>query len=515
MEKIKKGILWVRVSTEDQTKGYSQDAQKRACQKAAEREGVQITKEFIIHETGFKPRQEDFNEMIAYVKEKSVDFFFVYTVDRLARNHRNACEIEDLISDNGLAFRVVDWGNYCLVKDSPPEDFDRFWNAIGRASYESRKDSARTKQMMLEKVQQGGHPGLAPIGYLNVADPDDPELKKRTIIVDKERAPLIAKTFELYASRKYSLSSLRDELKILGLRTRKTKKRLSQPVSQNELAAILHDEFYTGQQRWAGILWPGKHEPLISLHLFEAVQKVLEENSQYINANRRPSSFFPFRQFLTCGFCGCRITAGEGWKNHKYYWCTKNKDPKCPQVNYREEKIDALIAAEIGNIHISEETVEAVKKELEKADADQHFGEKDKLKKFRNKIAQGKNKMGLLYKDRLAGDISLEMYQENEREIQKETAYWEGEISKLGKVNLNFKSQGIAVMGLLGNLKQAYQRQDFQGKAKILSIILDRCVLENGKTRMIWKEPFNLFFDMAAMIETQKNQVHCFAKRGE
>ena len=50
---------------------------------------------------------------------------------------------------------------------------------------------------------------------------------------------------------------------------------------------------------------------------------------------RKAEKTFPFRGFLTCGECGCMITA-ETQKGHNYYRCAKKKNT-CSQKYVREE----------------------------------------------------------------------------------------------------------------------------------------------------------------------------------
>ncbi|MBK7182148.1 MAG: hypothetical protein IPH89_04045 [Bacteroidetes bacterium] len=61
------------------------------------------------------------------------------------------------------------------------------------------------------RLKQGLYPFYAPIGYINTGGG---QIKS----IDKIRAPLIRKAFELYASGKYNLESLTETMRKLGLR---------------------------------------------------------------------------------------------------------------------------------------------------------------------------------------------------------------------------------------------------------------------------------------------------------
>jgi len=63
--------------------------------------------------------------------------------------------------------------------------------AFGQSKYYVDNLSENTKQGLRQKVRRGEMPGLAPLGYIN-------DVRTRTIVVDKRRAPLVVSAFELY-----------------------------------------------------------------------------------------------------------------------------------------------------------------------------------------------------------------------------------------------------------------------------------------------------------------------------
>ena len=82
--------------------------------------------------------------------------------------------------------------------------------AVAKHYVENLKEEV--KKGMREKAEEGIYPGRAPIGYRN-------NPATRTIDVDPERAPMIRRIFELYATGEHSLITLRKAvLNELGLR---------------------------------------------------------------------------------------------------------------------------------------------------------------------------------------------------------------------------------------------------------------------------------------------------------
>ena len=78
---------------------------------------------------------------------------------------------------------------------------------------------------------------------------------------------------------------------------------------------------------------------------------------------RKSQNIFPFRGFMTCGECGCLITA-ETQKGHNYYRCTKKKG-SCSQKYVREEILAEQITNFLQKVSLSSQNTQKVLRELE------------------------------------------------------------------------------------------------------------------------------------------------------
>jgi hypothetical protein len=152
---------------------------------------------------------------------------------------------------------------------------------------------------------------MAPLGYLN-------NKETKQIYIDKEKAPLIKKAFELYATGKYTLKEIRKIINNLGLRGRKGKL-----LSVSNYQYLLQNPFYSGIMRYNGEFFEGKHEPIITKRLFDEVQEVMRRKSKPQAKGLKPCTY---RGLFRCGECGCFITT-ETQKGHNYLRCTKRKIP--------------------------------------------------------------------------------------------------------------------------------------------------------------------------------------------
>src|SRR4051812_15503542 len=134
-------------------------------------------------------------------------------------------------------------------------------NYIDNLSEEARKG-------MQEKAEQGIWPTKTPLGYRNVAGPDG----KKIIATDPEVAPIVSNLFEWYATGQYSLREAARKARDAGLIYRKS----GAKVPMSAIHLILRNRLYTGWFEWNGKVIEGKHEPLVSVQLWERVQGVMD-----------------------------------------------------------------------------------------------------------------------------------------------------------------------------------------------------------------------------------------------
>jgi len=66
------GVIWVRVSSEPQSHGYSPDAQLNSTRDAARLRGINIVREFMVAESAKESaKRKEFRAMIEFIKGSS------------------------------------------------------------------------------------------------------------------------------------------------------------------------------------------------------------------------------------------------------------------------------------------------------------------------------------------------------------------------------------------------------------------------------------------------------------
>ena len=291
--------------------------------------------------------------------------------------------------------------------------------------------SANVTRGLRHKARLGVYPSLAPLGYLN-----DPRTK--TIVIDRKKAPAIRAAFELYAAGKPRYEDISTFLFERGITTGTTRgwtKGGGKPLTRDQVYFLLSNPFYAGRFRYAGEMYDGTHTPLVSKELFDRVQKVLKARS---NANRPPeNNSQAYCGLLSCGECGCSITAEEKTKVQKngnmhryvYYRCTKKRG-KCNGEYIREEKLDAELSNLLSRFHLPREWAEEMKKLADKDEQEAEHSAAASVQMTRAKIAELDGKIARLTDLFVEQDIERGDYLARKRMLADEKRSLEDKILK-------------------------------------------------------------------------------------
>jgi site-specific DNA recombinase len=315
---MKKYCAYTRVSTVKQgERGVSLQEQSEAIKRYAQRHNLEIEAWFEERETAAKRGRPIFNQMLKLLRRAKADGVIIHKIDRSARNLKDWADLGEMI-DQGIE---VHFANESLDLHSRGGRLSADIQAVVAADY-IRNLREETRKGFYGRIKQGIYPLPAPVGYQDkgAGKPKEP---------DPSKAPLVRKTFELYATGGYSLDGLTGEMYRLGLRNRNGGK-----VTRNGLSIMLNNPFYMGLIRLqrTNETFAGAHRPLIGKLLFDRVQAVLAGKTN----TRIQRHDLLWRRLIRCKSCGYSLI-GEMQKGHIYYRChTKT----CPPTCMREEVIE-------------------------------------------------------------------------------------------------------------------------------------------------------------------------------
>jgi DNA invertase Pin-like site-specific DNA recombinase len=212
--------------------------------------------------------------MVAYLKaHSSVRVMLVEKTDRLYRNLKDWVTLDELDVEMHFPKEGV-----VLSRES--RSSEKFMHGIKVLMAKNYIDnlSEEARKGMQEKAEQGIWPTKTPLGYRNIIGPDG----KKIIAVDPAVAPIVAKLFDWYASGGISLKVAAKKAHAAGLVYAQSGAKV--PVST--VHTILRNRLYSGQFEWNGKLIQGKHEPLVSIDLWERVQGMMDGPRQEFQARQ-------------------------------------------------------------------------------------------------------------------------------------------------------------------------------------------------------------------------------------
>jgi len=465
----RKVVSYIRVSTDEQAEhGYSIDAQKQLLDDYAKGHDLEVVERFVESESAFKLGRGGFSQMVEFLKKhKSASAILIYKYDRISRN----------MTDYAL---LVEQMGVDLI--SATEELPR--NATGRmmgdmqmvyARYFSAQLSERVTDAMVAKARKGLYPSGAPLGYLN-----DSETK--VLVPDSERALLLKEMFEVYANTDIALSGLVRWADEKGLRSRK-----GNPLRKSAIHKILTNPIYIGLVRWKGVVVPGKHEPIVTRYLFDRIQEKLEGRAQ-----RNLKREFPFRGFLVCGYCGCKITASLIKGKYVYYHCTHGRG-KCQQPLIPQAVLAERLQSVVDGVRIPQEVVIEILNQVRE-------GEEERAKSIQKRIAALGTEDGALkqrqdkaYIDKLDGVLAEDRWRELESKWTKRSQAIAAQQKELEESLLRSGADDAKeAFKLLKSASILYSEQSPEEQARALKILVSNCTLKGKNIEPDYKKPFDL-----------------------
>ena len=336
-----KYILYCRKSSEDKGKQIlSLESQVTEMKKLAVNLGLEITKVYTESKSAKKPDDRPlFSEMVKQIQQNKNDDLGIlcWKIDRLSRNPIDSATIQWLLQQGNIKIIQTIDRQYL-----PSDNVVLFSVESGMANQYILDLSKNVKRGILTKLEKGGWPNLAPLGYLNDG--------KGGIVIDKARTKYIEKIFTLYNEGDKSVKEISDILFKQGFRSRAGNK-----YHKSKVHKILNDSFYCGIMTKNGKQYLGNHEPIISKKLFDSVQEVLNKKAN----TKKQKLYFTYRGVLKCDTCGCVLTATKKKGKHTYYSCTNGKG-QCDQhkMYLTEDSVTKELTNVFGEITVNEKLID-------------------------------------------------------------------------------------------------------------------------------------------------------------
>ena len=468
----KEVVIYARVSSREQEReGFSIPAQLKLLKEYALKHGFQIVEEFSDAETAKKAGRTNYNKMLTFLKANpQIKTVLVEKTDRLYRNFKDYVTLEEY----ELEIHLVKEGTV-ISKNS--KSHDKFIHGIKVLMAKNYIDnlSEEISKGLKEAVEEGYWPFQPPYGYLRGA--------KKNLIIDKSRLLFVKRAFELFATGKYSLRKLCEQLFIEGYYYKTDRPKITQCV----LESMLKNVIYIGQMSCNGIIYQGKHAPLVSLDTFEKAQKAFLKVDK---SKVRKNFDFLYPGILKCGVCGYSFCGERQKKNNIYYRCS-HYDRSCPNTAYISEKeLTQSFRMHLKRIGLNEEVYELVKLSLKACLGDEQEFHKQETERINTEISECKEILKKMYLDQLNSVLEYDLWVNLKNEYETKLNRLCAELQKHTKANTNYLDTGLKILDLCYKASFPATELSAEEVAQIIREVYLNATIKNKKVTVIFREPF-------------------------
>ena len=468
-------VIYARVSSKEQSEGYSIDAQLRLLREYADRESFTILKEYVEVETAKQAGRPVFQEMLGFIKGTPDCAVLVEKTDRLYRNIKDWVTVDEL----GVDIHFVKEG---VVVGPNAKSSDKFFHGIRVLMAKNYIDnlSEEVRKGMKEKVLNGGWPHRPPYGYRTCKNATSVE-------PDPDTADILRWMFTRFAEGNISVHRLYQEFK------QKSPKRLS----PSNFEARLRDPFYKGVMRWKGDLYTGAYESLVDTDLWDKVQLLLDCTSAL--QKRTPTTGITYRGLIKCAHCGCAIVGEMKKGKYTYYHCSQKRG-SCKENGWiRHEVLDKAFADLFEALRIPSDLQPDVVQALRDAHTVERTETEQQLAILNDKASELRRKLSAAYQDKLNSDISPQFWQEQHRKLEGDLKATYAHIDGYRSANLRSYEIGAQVLDFNYRAESVFLEGDIEVRRDIVNLVGSNCILRSGKLFATLCKPFDSLADIKTL----------------
>jgi site-specific DNA recombinase len=289
---------YLRVSTEEQTRGFSLGEQERLAVERAARDGHELPPERLYTDAGLSGKREQnrpaYQRLLADAAAGAFEVLYVWKLDRLGR------DAEELLR----ARRMLDAAGVRIISLTEGEAESTLVYGVRAlvAQEEREKISERVKSGKLAAARAGrANGGPRRFGFSQ----QDGQLIPRP-----DEVGVVERMLREAATGK-AQSAIAADLNADGLRTAQGNR-----WSQQRVGQVLRDPIWVGRLRNAAGEFQIS-EPLVPLELFDAVQRML--HGPGAKRGRQTQRFLLGNGLLKCGRCGSSMRVKRERKDYGWY----------------------------------------------------------------------------------------------------------------------------------------------------------------------------------------------------
>lgn len=476
-----KAVILARVSTREQEEGYSIDAQIMRLREYCKRKELEIIQEFVIIESSTRGDRPEFYKMINFIKKQKGQIALVCDkVDRLQRSFKEVPILEELRRSGKLVLHFHVEGQI-LNEKANSSQIMAYQMYVMMAENYTNCISDNVNRSFEKKRHDGTIIGTAPIGYLNVRNEKD----KADVVLDPERAFLVRKIFEEYATGLYSIKEIRKMTLEWGLKN-KTKSNTYLSVSQVD--KILKNPFYYGIMLNKCNLYPHIYKPLITRELFKQCEAVRFGRHKVFS--KETGTEFIFKGLITCKNCGCVVT--PELKKEKYVYLRPNPKEGCDCKQISEKYALTVVEDVMKNMIVPEKLAVAMKDSLKKSlEAKKDF-QSESINMLRKQFDTTQTRLDNLLTVRIDGSITKDEYDKRRNLLIEEKHDIECKIAKHSEADEDFEITVEYILDIASRSYELFKSSGIDKKRRILNLVFPNFFLNGAKLEYTIRRPFDM-----------------------
>ena len=274
--------------------------------------------------------------------------------------------------------------------------------------------------------------------------------------------------------------------------------------------SILRNRLYTGCFEWNGKLFQGKHEPLVSIEMWERVQGVMDGRNA--SKHRRLTHDFAFSGLIACAKCGCSVVGEIKKQKYIYYHTTgyadkcRGEPASCRRKYVREEVLEQHFTALLGQLRFDDEVLEWVGEALHASHADERREHEEAIKRLRAEYDRLQARIDAMYIDKLDGKIGGNFFDKMAGQWRDEQTRCLRDIERHQEAEQSYMDEGVRILELVRNAQSLFERQPAPEKRRLLNFVLSNCTWEDGEVVATFRQPFDLLAETNAAVARSKTR---------
>lgn len=250
-------VIYTRVSTKMQAESnQSLATQEKYCVEYAQKHQFNVVKHFGgTYESAKTDERKEFKAMLDFIKKSKerITHIIIYSYDRFSRSGIDAAALAKELAGAGVH----------IIAATQPVDTSTSSGKLQQniqlifSEYDNNVRREKCVAGMKEFLKEGYRAGKAPFGYMHLHSTE-----RQKIVFDEPKAAIIRKAFEL-RGQGTPIQQIADHCKAMG-----------HYIDPKRLSEMLMNVFYCGYIKSAILgdeIVKGKHEPLVSVELFQKI----------------------------------------------------------------------------------------------------------------------------------------------------------------------------------------------------------------------------------------------------